>query len=539
LLEGEAMPLISSKSYGVIVTSEEEEDHGGLHIRSSDEFILSPYFNDYNEHFNQEHPQLYAVPEEVAPMPKASLSTLILVSLSMFGISFCWGCQFARASATFQALGLADNVIGLIWLAGPISGLVIAPSVGYASDKLGRRKPFMFLGLIGIILGFAGFAFVVDVGRLLGDDPEDSVFSKALTLAIGLFWLSDIAINVIQAPLRTLLVDIAPPAQQPLANGLLSLMQGLGNLAVYSIGGIDVGKFFPFLKGDLPSDFLWDVRALYCLGIVCAVVCIGCTLLFVTEGSRRRPDAEGEDSDAEGGEDMWPSFWRNLPPELARVCALQLLVWFNWFSYLVYVVPYVSTQIFNGDPDVHAPGAAHLNFNRGVQWANLSLAANSVLTLLFSLILPKAVEWDTGRSSRVYSCCLVLQLLLMGLLTMAGTPVECMVFIAGLGISWAGSLVLPYSIAGEACSNVENKGLYMSLLNISICTPQILVSVFSMATLKLFHGNFRLIIALSVGVLFLACLLLPCFIVQPPAAIVPHEATVERSGRKRRRRASA
>jgi len=295
---------------------------------------------------------------------------------------------------------------------------------------------------------------------------------------------------------------------------------------VYSIGGMRIGKQFAFLKGDLPNSFLWDVRTLYFLGVVCALACVGCTLCCVEEGIHH-PAAAEEMPQSE--ESFWQRFWRCLPSGLTGVCIIQIFVWFNWFSYLVYIVPFVAVEVFHGNPAVHS-GA---EFDQGVQWANLGMAVNSMVTLVCSLVFPKLVEWNKGGIYRVYLCCLIVQLILMGLLTFVQTPIQCLLVIAALGIPWAGSLVLPYSIAGEACAQVENKGLYMSLLNISICFPQILVSVVSMAILKLFDGNFRYVIGLSVIPQFVACLLLLWIQAQQPQNNVRiHKKVIESSRRR-------
>jgi solute carrier family 45 protein 1/2/4 len=439
---------------------------------------------------------------------RISLCSLINLAISMLGISFCWGCQFGRASATFQALGLSHELLGVAWLAGPISGIIISPLVGTASDHWKKRKPFMLIGLFGIAFSFAVFANAIDIVLLFGGDISD-----ALLLAIVMFWVGDFAINMIQTPLRALLVDIAPPSQQTLGNSLLSVMQGIGNLLVFSFGGFHVGSWFPFLKGSSGTDLLWDIRVIYILGIVCVLFCVGWTLCFVKEPALSRAirditsEAESQSQDQEESESpMSVGFlhrvWFGFPRELRNVCVLQLFVWYSWFSYLVYLVPYVGVTLFEG-------AAASEEYNRGVRLANAGLAINSGVTMLSSFVLGQTS--GRLRCKRVYQVCLLVQLMLMLwlLFLRPGCESELLACLGMFGVPWAAALILPYSIAGRCCQDSHSRGASMSLLNVSICLPQIMVSASSALLLKLAAGDLRVMFIASIVSLSIGCLLTP------------------------------
>lgn len=456
---------------------------------------------------------------------KLSVKEILSVTVSVLGISFCWGCQFSRISAIFQYFGLADRFLGAVWIAGPISGIFITPIVAALSDKCtckwGKRKPFMLIGLIGVVLSFLMVLHAREIGLALGDTFQSR--SHALLIAMSGFWLSDFFINAIQTPCRTLLVDLAPPSQQPFGNSCFSIMQGVGNVLVFAISGAEIGKYFPFLgkqghEWSAEDLFFADVKSLYYLGIISIVITVGWTLFSVREipGPSFRSNAisstsprgrfvildeeidESEEKsvsayDVHRDLNLNRSRWSlvksriqsmcgslgNFPSLLKRTCIIQIFLWYGWFCILVLTVPYVGIIVYHGraDPELSESDPLKQAYNRGVASANQALATNSFITLIFSLAMPKLI--DRMGIKRVYLATTVLQAILMLIFMTESNSTLAFMTISLLGIPWASALVIPFTLAGQASAGSSTKGFNMALLNISVCLPQILMSVSS------------------------------------------------------------
>lgn len=151
--------------------------------------------------------------------------------------------QIALLTPFILDLGMPKYLITLVWLCGPIAGLVVQPIVGVWSDRLrtrmGRRKPFIFGGALLIIFSLLLIAFSIDLGKILGDPVHSKTKIGAMALAvininfslirvkkiIG-FWILDIANNAVHSPTRALVSDIGFSDQQDAAHAFFSVWLG-------------------------------------------------------------------------------------------------------------------------------------------------------------------------------------------------------------------------------------------------------------------------------------------------------------------------
>src|SRR5258708_18662648 len=143
------------------------------------------------------------------------------MSFGFFGIQFGWGLQMANMSAIYQYLGAKDSDIAILWLAAPVTGLIVQPIIGYASDRtwgsLGRRRPYFLIGAIVASLALIAM-------------PH----SGTLWMAAGLLWVLDASINITMEPFRAFVGDLLPREQRKTGFAMQSLLIGLG--AVLSSG---------------------------------------------------------------------------------------------------------------------------------------------------------------------------------------------------------------------------------------------------------------------------------------------------------------
>ena len=150
-------------------------------------------------------------------MNKPRLSSLQIwnMNFGFFGIQFGWGLQMANMSAIYQYLGAKEEDIAWLWIAAPLTGLLVQPIVGYASDRtwtrLGRRRPYFLVGALLSTLALIAM-------------PN----SPTVWMAAGLLWMLDASINITMEPFRAFVGDMLPPEQRKTGFAMQSLLIGLG-----------------------------------------------------------------------------------------------------------------------------------------------------------------------------------------------------------------------------------------------------------------------------------------------------------------------
>src|SRR6202161_3261386 len=144
------------------------------------------------------------------------------MSFGFLGIQFGWGLQMANMSAIYEYLGARADQIPILWLAAPLTGLIVQPLIGHASDHtwgpLGRRRPYF---LTGAILSSLALLMMPKCG--------------ALWMAAGLLWILDASINISMEPFRAFVADILPEEQRTRGFAMQSLMIGLGSVLAFCL----------------------------------------------------------------------------------------------------------------------------------------------------------------------------------------------------------------------------------------------------------------------------------------------------------------
>jgi maltose/moltooligosaccharide transporter len=152
----------------------------------------------------------------LTPKPKLSLTQIINMSVGFLGIQFAFGLQNANVSRIFQTLGAEIDEIPILWIAAPLTGLILQPVIGHMSDKtwmgkMGRRRPYFMVG--AILASLALFVF-----------PNVS----ALWVAAVLLWLLDASINISMEPFRAFVGDMLPDEQRTSGFAMQSFFIGVG-----------------------------------------------------------------------------------------------------------------------------------------------------------------------------------------------------------------------------------------------------------------------------------------------------------------------
>jgi MFS family permease len=267
------------------------------------------------------------------------LSTLQLVNLcvGILGIQFAWSMQIALSSQVLEPLGANPFIFGLIWCAGPITGLLVQPIVGALSDKswtkLGRRRPFI---LAGALLGSVAMLFFP--------------FSPTLLIAALLIWVIDACVNISQGPYRALIPDIVPPEQQAVANGYMNFAFGAGS--VISLGLAPLLRLF---------NVSVSITQQYTMAALALLLLIIYTSLTIKEASKPTAVADPQhvaDNQRPVKKGLFNSFL-HAGPELHKLCAVQFLTWVGVMCMFIYLTPLVVHQVYQ-IPDLSTPAFKHI-----------------------------------------------------------------------------------------------------------------------------------------------------------------------------------
>jgi len=301
--------------------------------------------------------------KSVAKPGKRHLSTwdLITLSISMGGAQVAWTVELGYGTPFLLSLGISEQVTSLVWLAGPISGLVAQPVIGAISDSSPskyRRRYWIVLSTIVLVVSTLVLAycqpiaaFFVDLfGGGVGDwDPirKKHVSNTAIGLAIFSFYLLDFALNALQASLRNILLDVTPPEQLNAANAWHGRMTHAGNIAGFGFGFLPLAGIpvFRLLGGDQFRKF-----CVVAMAILVATVWITCAC----HEEKERQDPYYKRSTVRNVLENIYNAMAKLPKPIRRVCLVQVFAFMGWFPFLFYSTTYVG-QIMayehNAEPD--------------------------------------------------------------------------------------------------------------------------------------------------------------------------------------------
>ncbi|EKG15878.1 Major facilitator superfamily domain general substrate transporter [Macrophomina phaseolina MS6] len=321
---------------------------------------------------------------------------LLLLTLAGGGLQIAWSVELSYGSPYLLSLGLSKSLLALVWIAGPLSGTLVQPYVGLKSDncrlKYGKRRPFIVGGAISTIISlfFLAWAREIVAGFLsIFGVAWNSSATKTTTIlfAVVMVYILDFAINVIQAAIRAFVVDCAPTHQQEAANAWIMRTTGIGNILGYLSGYVNLPKLFPFL-GNTQMKVL--------CAIACMALAITVTISCATV-SERDPRMEGTPKPSGGLMGFFKNLFlsiRRLPPQVSRVCQVQLAAWIGWFPFLFYTTTYIG-EIYTDPYFQENPHMTEDEINKvwekGTRMGTLALFIFAITTFIASVFLPLIV----------------------------------------------------------------------------------------------------------------------------------------------------
>ncbi|KAF8517822.1 MFS general substrate transporter [Gautieria morchelliformis] len=342
-------------------------------------------------------PQDDAKLQGLKPLTKWNLFTL---SLGMAGAQVAWTVELGYGTPFLLDLGLSEQLTSLVWLAGPISGLIAQPVIGAISDSSSSRYRRRFwIGWSTVVLVFAclALAYAQDAASVLVDifgggvgDWDPKRLSEAKQLAIGIaitaFYLLDFALNALQASLRNLLLDVTPPEQLSAGNAWHGRMTHAGNIIGFGFGFMNLAGW-PVLRMLGGSQF----RKFCVVGIVILVVTV-----WVTCWTQDEPLRKFESKEESGIREVLKNIRTailKLPKSIQKVCFVQIFAFMAWFPFLFYALRDISRTTYIGqvmayqdktDPDVDVATRA----------GNFALLMYSLVAVVAGSLLPELTKRD-------------------------------------------------------------------------------------------------------------------------------------------------
>ena len=442
--------------------------------------------------------------------PALSFRQVWNMCVGFLGIQFAFALQNADVSRIFQTLGADLREIPMLWVAAPLSGLIVQPIIGYASDhtwtRLGRRRPY-FLG--GALLTTFALVWMPD--------------ASMLWVAALMLWLMDASINVTMEPFRAFVGDQLPEAQRPLGFALQSFFIGVGavlaSILPWALARFGVPNVAP--AGQIPATvriaFYVGAAVLFCAVLWTVVTGREYAPAQLLSFARKDPTLQSTDVSrawrlglimlAAGGlgiaairrfalEDelyllagglivfgalfAWLSATASrgmvrqvmsdlygMPGPMRRLAWVQFFSWFALFAMWIYTTPTVTAvQFGSSDPQ-------SLAYNTGANWVGVLFAASNCFLIGGAVVIPLMVRLFGLRWSHLIN----LAAGGLGLASFAWVrgPDWLLLSMAGVGFASASIQSLPYTLLSDNLP-AEKMGVYMGIFNFFIVIPQMLAA---------------------------------------------------------------
>jgi maltose/moltooligosaccharide transporter len=487
-----------------------------------------------------------AAPPTVRAKPRLSFWDIWNMSFGFLGIQIGFALQNANVSRIFETLGAKVEDIPILWIAAPVTGLLVQPLVGYASDRtwtrLGRRRPYFLVGAVLASLALLAM-------------PNAS----ALWVAAGMLWIMDASINISMEPFRAFVGDNLPSEQRTTGFAMQSFLIGTGAVAA---------SVLPWLLTRLgvsnqaaPHAIPDSVRLSFYLGAAVFLLAVLWTVLrsreyspeemaSFAENQARERTAEARRTPAEfvthgGGQvrvgaislavGLGLSLWlirqeayqvmvlsaglagvggllimsgllqrrgrvdnafvtilndfQSMPRTMRQLAAVQFFSWFALFAMWIYTTPAVTSHLY------HTTDTGSAVYNEGANWVGVGFGAYNGVAGLAAFLIPVLARRTSRRLT--HALCLLAGAVGLVSIFMLTDPRYLLASMVGVGIAWASILSMPYAIL---CGSLppSKLGYYMGVFNFFIVIPQIVAAALLGFLVGRFFGG-EAIYALGIG----------------------------------------
>lgn len=388
--------------------------------------------------------------------PRLSFWQIWNMSFGFLGIQFGWGLQLGNMSAIYEKLGAKPDELPLLWLAAPLTGLIIQPIIGAMSDRtwnrLGRRRPYF---LVGAILASTAL-FIMPT-------------SGTLWMAAGLLWVLDASINITMEPFRAFVADKLNDEQRTLGFVTQSFFIGLGaSLA----GWLPLAFRYFGVSGNTTSGIPLTIKYAFQLGAVAFLLAVVYTVLTTKEYPPENLEEFHREKEATGGfislvgkivREIGSAF-REMPTTMKQLAPVQICTWLGLFCMWLFYVPAVARTVFGAtDPKSEL-------YTHGAEWGNSTFAYMNIVCFAIAFVIPFFAK-IVGKKA-VHAICLTCGAIGLISVYFIKDPNLLIGSMCLIGIAWASILSMPYAILSGALP-VARMGIYMGVFNFFIVIPEI------------------------------------------------------------------
>ena len=455
--------------------------------------------------------------------PRQGFRGLWNISFGFFGIQVAFGLQNANVSRIFQSLGSDVDSLALLWIAGPVTGLLVQPLIGHYSDRtwgrFGRRRPYF---LVGAILAAGALAGMPNAPYLLA--------------AAVLLWVLDASLNVSMEPFRAFVGDMVGPAERTSGYAFQTAFIGagavVGSLAPFALAALGVDNTAP--QGGIPASVRWS----FYLGAAAIFLAVLWTVVTTREYPPEQMRAfHGEAEHAGHGKPRAPRhgiIWAaagalmlaavatfglerdlyvlggalfafglarmlaarlveagrdggalthimsdlgQMPEPMRRLAVVQFLSWLALFVMWIYTTPVVTQYVFGAnDPTSRA-------YNNGADWVGILFAVYNGVAALAAFALPVLAR--RIGPARTHIACLALGAASYAAILVIRDANLLIVPMIGIGVAWASILTMPYVVLAGVLPPAK-LGIYMGIFNFFIVLPQLLVATIMGGVIRVF-----------------------------------------------------
>ncbi|CAN0890138.1 Sucrose transport protein SUC1 [Linum grandiflorum] len=455
-------------------------------------------------------------PNFVAASPLRQIAAVASIAA---GIQFGWALQLSLLTPYVQLLGIPHALASLIWLCGPISGMIVQPIVGYHSDRctsrFGRRRPFIVGGTACVALAVVLIGYAADIGHSAGDNLAKKSKPRAIAVFVVGFWILDVANNMLQGPCRALLADLSGTSSRKtrVANAFFSFFMAIGNVLGYAAGSYNkLYMMFPFTKTTACDVYCANLKTCFFISITLLLILTVLALWYVREKQWSPEQATAEDGEElpeSTAEPMLCELFTAIKTMKRPMCILLLVTclnWIGWFPFLLYDTDWMGREVYGGDS---AGNPAQVSaYGHGVRAGALGLMINSVVLGVMSLSVESVARW-VGGVKRLWgivnfllAICLALTVVISKIAESDRASAEhptppstgvfagVMTLFSIMGVPLAITYSIPFALASIfSHSTGTGQGLSLGVLNLSIVVPQMIISVLSGPWDALFGGG--------------------------------------------------
>ncbi len=504
-----------------------------------------------------------------APQPKLSFWQLWNMSFGFFGIQFGFELQNSNVSRIFETLGANKDDIPILWIAAPLTGLLVQPIIGYLSDRTwhpywGRRRPYFFIGAILATIAL----FIM---------PN----SPSLWIAGSMLWILDASINISMEPFRAFVGDKLPPEQRTSGFAMQSFFIGIGSVIAALLPWVFTNWFGvanTAAAGKIPDSVKWSFYLGGFAFLSAVLYTVFTTKEFPPESIEKFRAENKKTTFLEGVKETFGGIFK-MPKAMKQLAVVQFFTWFALFAMWIYATNAVTANKYNMKVDktmvdkmeasllakqntidkndalqktalksvqslltdikeirdyrndknpttISVNLANHFSdslnttmlntekielvrvqkeYNNGADWLNVCSSVRNGVAAIFAFIIPLIAR----RTNRKITHLICLVIGGIGLLSIyfITNPTFIIVSMGLVGVAWASILSMPYAMLANALPS-NKMGYYMGVFNFFIVIPQIVAAgILGFFTMKLFHANTLNTLALGGASMILAGIL--------------------------------